>query len=75
MCVVCCEFATCVKCLNMLVVHKHGRDRPLNMCLFFDVCVMAFAACTNGDKFSFVYLILLYRWCTGIDEAPALECA
>ena len=57
------------------VVHRNGRGTHLGTCLVYAACVVAFVACVNGDRFYFMYLILLYRWCTGMDEASALVCA
>ena len=53
------------------VVHGHGRGTRLGTCLVYAECVMAFVACVNGDKSSVMYLVLLYQWCTSMDEACA----
>ena len=54
------------------VVQGHGRGAHLGICLAHAARVVAFAACVNGDQFSVMYLILLHRLCTGMDEASAL---
>ena len=53
------------------VVHGYGRGTCLSTCLVYALCVVAFVTYVNGDKFSIMYLILLYQWCMGIDKARA----
>ena len=37
------------QCLNMLVVHGHGRGKRLGTCLVCTTCVVAIVACKTGD--------------------------
>ena len=37
------------QCLNMLVVHGHGRGKRLGTCLVCTACVVAIVACNTGD--------------------------
>ena len=54
---------------------RHGRGKCVSTCLVYATCAVAFVVYANGDKFSVMYLILLYPWCMGIDEARAYLCA